>query len=272
MENSLEHRDMSDFEERFGAIGRLFGQPALSRLGQAHVCVIGLGGVGSWAVEALARSGVGRLTLVDMDDVCVTNINRQLPALQSTVGRSKASVLAERCALIHPDAQIQAEELFFNATTCDALLSHPYDYLVDAIDNVPNKCLLLSECLRRGLPVVTTGGAGGRLSGHDLKVADLAFTTNDRLLQQVRRRLRERHGFPVGQSPFGIECVYSTAAPVFPSKDGGVCEAPEHPDDARMNCDTGYGSATFVTGAFGFAAAGLVVRRLAGRAPSQTAG
>lgn len=244
----------------------------MERLARAHVRVIGLGGVGSWTVEALARSGVGRLTLVDMDDICVTNINRQLPALDATIGKSKAGVLAERCRQINPSIQVQVEELFFNAQTCDALLSPPCDHLVDAIDNVPNKCLLLSECVRRRIPVVTTGGAGGRQSGNDLRVADLAFTSHDRLLQQVRRRLREEYRFPTGDKPFGIDCVYSTEPPVFPSRDGGICATPENPDDARMNCDTGYGSATFVTGAFGFAAAGLVVKRLAGDAASRTVG
>ena len=258
----------TDFEARFSGVGRLVGVPGLERLRRAHVCVVGLGGVGSWAVEALARSGVGQLTLVDLDEVCVSNINRQLPALTSEVGRTKAGVLAERVHGIHPDCIVHQRIEFFTAATAEAILSTPFDFLLDAIDNVSNKCLLISECVRRGIPLVTTGGAGGRRDPTAIKVADLAFSSHDRLLQKVRRKLRSDHGFPTQpEKPFGVDCVYSPEAPVFPHSDGTVCAAQEAGTDLHLNCESGYGTAAFVTGTFGFTAAGRIVRRLAEQSP-----
>src|SRR6516225_5042178 len=145
---------MSDFETRFGGIARLYGQGGLLKLRAAHVCVVGIGGVGTWAAEALARSGIGAITLVDLDEVCVTNINRQLHALTETVGRSKVEVMAERIRAINPECKILAEQKFFNEQTAEELLASKFDFVLDAIDSVSNKVLLLAKCREKNLPVV----------------------------------------------------------------------------------------------------------------------
>jgi tRNA A37 threonylcarbamoyladenosine dehydratase len=254
---------MSDFEIRFGGIARLYGQAGLRRLQAAHVCVVGIGGVGTWAAEALARSGVGALTLVDLDEVCVTNINRQLHALTETVGRPKVAVMAERIRAIHPECRVTAAQQFFNETTAGELLAPGYTFVLDAIDNVANKVLLLARSREKQLPVVACGGAGGRRDGTQVRTADLAKVSHDRLLAEVRKRLRKEFAFPADGSAMGVECVFSGEPPVFAQPDGSVCEQRTTPDGTRLNCNGGLGSATFVTGAFGFAAAGIVVRRIA---------
>ena len=255
---------MSDFETRFGGIARLYGQNGLHKLRAAHVGIVGIGGVGTWAAEALARSGVGALTLVDLDEVCVTNINRQLHALTETVGRAKVEVMAERLRAINPDCRVTVEQKFFNEQTAAELLAPKYDFILDAIDNVPNKVLLLVQCHDKNLPVITCGGAGGRRELTSVRLGDLSQASHDKLLAEVRRRLRQEHGFPAGQSAMGLPCVYSVERTVFPQPDGSVCEMrSEAEDGARLNCNGGLGSATFVTGAFGFAAAGFVVRKIA---------
>jgi tRNA A37 threonylcarbamoyladenosine dehydratase len=255
---------MDDFETRFGGIARLYGQNGLEKLRAAHVCVIDLGGVGTWAAEALARSGVGALTLVDLDEVCVTNINRQLPALTATVGRAKVEVMAERIRAINPDCRVTAEQTFFNEQTAAGLLAPKLDFVLDAIDDVTNKVLLLVRCREKNLPVITSGGAGGRRELTAVRLGDLSQASHDKLLAEVRRRLRQEHGFPAGQSAMNVPCVYSVERTVFPQPDGSVCEMRSAAEDgARLNCNGGLGSATFVTGAFGFAAAGFVVRKIA---------
>ena len=255
---------MSDYETRFGGIARLYGRDGLHKLRAAHVGIVGIGGVGTWSAEALARSGVGALTLVDLDEVCVTNINRQLHALTETVGRAKVEVMAERLRAINPDCRVTAEQKFFNEQTAAELLAPKYDFILDAIDNVPNKVLLLVQCHKKKLPVITCGGAGGRRELTSVRLGDLSQASHDKLLSEVRRRLRQDHHFPAGQSAMGLPCVYSVERTVFPQPDGSVCEMrSEAEDGARLNCNGGLGSATFVTGAFGFAAAGFVVRKIA---------
>ena len=255
---------MSDYEARFGALGRLYGAEGLARLRAARVAVIGLGGVGSWVVEALARSGVGALDLIDMDEVCLSNVNRQLHALDGTVGRSKAEALAGRVSKIAPDCAVRAEVCFFTEATAEALLAPGHDWIVDAIDATKHKCLLISMARERGLPLITCGGGGGRIDPTRIRVDDLAKTINDPLLLQVRKRLRREHGFPrLSRQKFGIDCVYTDELPVFPQADGGVACEREAGEDYRLNCDAGFGSATFVTGTMGFVLAAEVVRRIA---------
>jgi len=257
---------MSDYETRFGGIARLYGRAGLAQLRDAHVCVVGIGGVGTWAAEALARSGIGALTLVDLDEVCVTNINRQLHALTETVGRSKVEVMAGRIHAINPDCHVVAEQKFFNAETADELLAPKFDFVLDAIDSVTNKVLLLAKAREKNYPVVCCGGAGGRRDGTQVRVADLAKVSHDRLLAEVRKKLRKEFPFPADGSPMGIGCVFSAEAPVFAQPDGSVCEnRAANEDGTRLNCNDGLGSATFVTGAFGFAAAGIVVKKIAER-------
>ncbi len=260
---------MSDYQARFDGIGRLYGSEGLRRLRHSRVCVVGIGGVGSWAVEALARTAIGGLTLVDLDEVCVSNINRQIHALDGTVGRAKVEVIAERVRAINPECDIHSAAEFFTRGTAAKILSVPFDYVIDAIDSVSHKCLLIALSRERNLPIAVCGGAGGRRDATAVRIEDLAFTSHDRLLQKVRERLRREHRFPRGERKFGVDCVYSAEAPVFPQKDGSVCETRVQAEPGpgneplRLNCDWGLGSATFVTGTFGFAAAGLAVRRIA---------
>lgn len=255
-----------DFMERFSGIGRLFGSTGLEAVRKARVCVIGIGGVGVWAAEALARSGIGSLSLVDMDDLCYSNTNRQLHALDGNYGKLKVDAMAERVRLINPECQIDARAEFFTASSCDRILDSQPDYIVDAIDSLKNKCLLLSECKKRGIPVVTTAGAGGRRDPTLVRVGDLTEAFNDPLAAQVRKKLRREYAFPgEREGPFGIACVYTKERAVYPRADGTVCSEKEAGADYRLNCDVGFGTAAFVTGAFGLAAAGWVVQDLAAK-------
>ncbi len=259
---------MSDVAVRFGGVARVLGAAAVERLRAAHVAVIGVGGVGSWAVEALARSGVGELMLADLDEVCLTNVNRQLPALTSTVGRSKVAVLAERVADIHPAARVHARAEFFTADTAADLLAARYDAVLDAMDSPSLKALLLARCRERGIPVVTSGGAGGRRDPTQIRVADLALTGRDPLLAEVRERLRREFGFPRGGRPFGVDAVYSLE-PLRPPPGEG-CEGPEA-EGSGATCERRFGALCFVTAAFGMAAAAQVVARLLGTVEEERA-
>ena len=255
---------MTDYEARFGGIARLYGKEGLERLSKAHVCVIGLGGVGCWVVEALARTGIGKLTLVDMDEVCLSNVTRQLHALDDTIGQPKATVLAGRVSKISPQCKIVTEVCFFTQTTMERLLMPKYDYIVDAIDTTNYKCLLIAKARKRDLNLITCGGAGGRMDPARIKVADLAHTINDPLLLQVRKRLRQQYGFSAyKRQKFKIDCVFSDEMPVFPKEDGSTSCKREKGTDYRLNCDQGFGSATFLTGTFGFFLAAEVARRIA---------
>jgi tRNA A37 threonylcarbamoyladenosine dehydratase len=257
----------TDYNERFGGVARLFGRAALERLHAAHVCVIGVGGVGSWTVEGLARSGVGALTLVDLDEVCVTNVNRQLPALDGQIGRPKVTVLAERARLINPGVCVETVHEFFTAASAAKLLEPKFDFVIDAIDNMTNKSRLIATCRDRGLPCLTLGAAGGRRDPGQIRVGDLGDAENDLLLRQVRKKIRRDFGFAPGATRgrmnFGVRCVWSGERPVFPWADG-TCRANAEPgSNLTLDCESGFGTAVFVTGAFGLAAAGEVVRALA---------
>jgi tRNA A37 threonylcarbamoyladenosine dehydratase len=258
---------MHDVTPRFGGIGRLYGQAAAKRLNEARVAIVGIGGVGSWAAEALARSGIGHLTLIDLDDLCVTNTNRQIHATSENFGRPKVTVMAERLRSINPAADIKEISEFFSERNADRLLEQPYDAIVDAIDVVPPKVLLLASCRARKIPVVTCGGAGGKRNPFQIQQDDLARTHGDRLLNQVRRLLRTEHGFPsIGSKPrakkFHIPAVFSPEIPVFPQCDGEVSR--ERPKDlpGGLRCDAGYGTATHLTGSFGFFAASLIIEQI----------
>lgn len=260
---------MSDNVTRFDGIQRLYGSDGLQRLRAAHVCVVGIGGVGSWAVEALARSGIGALTLVDLDEVCISNVNRQIHALDDTVGRAKVDVMAGRIRAINPDCTVHMQPRFFSDTTAAALLSVQFDYVLDAIDGVTNKTLLLARCCERRIPIIACGGAGGRRDGCAIRVADLAKVTHDRLLAEVRKRLRKHHHFPDNGKLMGVDCVFSPESPVFAGDNGSICDSrPDAEAGSRLNCNGGLGSATFVTGTFGFVAAGIVVNRIAAVLPT----
>jgi tRNA A37 threonylcarbamoyladenosine dehydratase len=257
----------TDYLDRFAGVGRLFGQPGIEQLAAAHVCVVGLGGVGSWVVEALARSGVGALTLIDLDDVCISNVNRQLLAIDGQIGRPKAMALEERVRAINPACRVTALVEFFTAATAERLLATPFDFLVDAIDAVPAKALLIASARQRKIRVVTVGGAGGRSDPTQIRTGDLGESSSDALLRLVRKTLRREHGFAPGaqrgRMHFGIRCVWSEEPQVFPWADGTCSVQPEPGTNLRLDCASGFGTAVFVTAAFGLAAAGEVVRALA---------
>lgn len=261
---------MDDFAERFGGVGRLLGRAGLERLRAARVGVVGVGGVGSWAVEALARSGVGTITMVDLDDVCVTNVNRQLPAIDGNIGRPKVEALAERVRAINPAGRVEAVAEFFTAASAERLLAARFDYVIDAIDKVTNKALLVAACVARKIPVVTVGGAGGKRDATQVRAGDLGEAEGDELLRLLRKRLRRDHGFAPGEQrgrmEFGVRCVWSSERPVFPWADGTCAAEPEPGGELALDCASGFGTGVWVTGAFGLVAAGEVARAIAAKA------
>lgn len=253
---------------RFGGVARLYGQAALDRFLTARVAVIGVGGVGSWAVESLARSGIGHLTLVDLDEICITNVNRQLHAMDGHIGRQKTDAMAERAIAIHPSCDVRIVPKFFNEKSAAEILDAGFDAVIDAIDFARHKSLLAAECHRRAIYMVTCGGAGGRRDPTRIRVTDLAHSGMDPLLLQLRRGLRNDFGFPKtprGQEPtlFGIDAVYSDEVPFYSHCDGTVSKT--RPDDmtGRINCASGFGTATHLIASFGFIAAGRVLEKLA---------
>lgn len=264
---------------RFDRIGRLLGDGAMARLDAAHVVVVGLGGVGSHCAESLVRSGVGNVTVVDFDLVCVTNTNRQVQALRGQVGQPKASVLAERLRLVNPKATIKAIPLPYEARIADRLLAGPPDLVIDAIDNVTTKCHLLATCWARGIPVVCSTGASGRIDPTRVKVADLTQVKVDRLAASVRKILRQKHGLPRGRQTWGIPAVYSDERLSDPhelayDRDGEFqCVCPNGENDIHTCDDRNvvWGTAGFVTAAFGLAAASVAIQTLTGArsAPDQ---
>jgi tRNA A37 threonylcarbamoyladenosine dehydratase len=258
----------SDYLDRFGGVGRLFGRVALERLHAAHVCVVGVGGVGSWAVEGLARSGIGALTLVDLDDLCVTNVNRQLPALDGEIGRPKVMVLAERVRAINPGCRVEPVPEFFTPGSADRVLPAGCDFVIDAIDRMSNKAHLIAVCRDRGVPVLTIGAAGGRRDSTKVRAGDIG-EASDELLRQVRKRLRRDYDFFPGAqrgiTRMGVRCVWSSEPPVFPWADGTCAAQPEPGGNLKLDCESGFGTAVSVTGVMGLVAAGEVVRSIAGR-------
>ena len=244
-----------DFERRFGGMARLYGADRLARLAAVHVCVVGIGGVGSWAVEALARSGIGRLTLVDLDHVAESNMNRQIHALESTLGQAKVLAMAERVALINPDCRVRTVEEFVTPENVQDIVPG-CDALVDAIDQLKPKAALLAHCRRQGFAVVTTGAAGGKTDPSRIRVDDLARSSHDPLAAKLRAELRRNHGFPREANVlFGVDCVYSPEPVKRPL--AAACDVEEHAPQG-LSC-AGYGSSVCVTGAFGFAAASRVL-------------
>ena len=248
---------IDNFEQRFGGIGRLYTPEGLARLRQAHICVVGIGGVGSWAVEALARSGIGKITMIDMDDICVTNINRQIHALTGNIGKLKTEVMRDRITLINPECDVQIIDDFLSSDNLAEYLSRGYDYVIDAIDSVKTKAALIAYCKRNKIKVISVGGAGGQTDPTQIKIADLTKTIQDPLMSKVRSTLRKDYHF--SQNPkrkFGVDCVFSTQPLIFPQMTEG-CEI-----SATMNCANGFGAATMVTATFGFFAVSRVIDKL----------
>jgi tRNA threonylcarbamoyladenosine dehydratase len=267
LEPSLTPFSDADFARRFGGVGRLYGAAALTRFRGAHVCVIGVGGVGSWVVEALARSAVGAITMIDLDNLAESNINRQVHALSNTLGKAKVAALAERIAQINPYCAVTQIEDFVNAENLDRFMGmNCFDYVIDAIDSVPDKTALIAYCRSKNIKLITIGGAGGQTDPTRIEVRDLARTEQEPLLAKVRKRLRAEHGFPRGEkSRFGIDAVFSTEPVRLPL---ASCDADPAPSGVSgLNC-AGFGSCVAVTASFGLVAAARVLRDLAA-APTQ---
>ncbi|MEO5566421.1 MAG: tRNA threonylcarbamoyladenosine dehydratase [Luteimonas sp.] len=247
-----------DLQDRFAGVDRLYGRGAVSRLAQARVAVVGLGGVGSWAAEALARTAVGHLSLIDADDLCLSNTSRQLPAIAGQYGRNKARVMAERCLAINPAMQAQAVESFLTPGNLESLLDAGFDLVLDACDSFRVKVETIAWCRRRKLPIVTVGAAGGRTDPTQVRVRDLSRTEHDAMLSMIRRKLRGEFGFPKNHDRyFGVSAVYSLENVRYPQADGSVCGSrPAMDKDAahKLDCGAGLGAVTHVTGAFAFAA------------------
>jgi tRNA A37 threonylcarbamoyladenosine dehydratase len=254
--------DEVDFARRFGGIARLYGERALERFRAAHVCVIGVGGVGSWVVEALARSAIGHLTLIDLDNVAESNINRQIQALTSTIGQPKIEALAQRIAQINPFCRVTLVEDFIDAGNLDKMIGgQGFDYVVDAIDSVKAKAALIAYCRARAIPLVTIGGAGGQLDPTKIEVRDLARTEQEPLLKKVRKILRAHYDFPRGEkNKYHIDAVFSMEPLRYPES-GDACEV-DAASITGLNC-AGFGSSMVVTASFGMIAAGHLLRKLA---------
>lgn len=248
--------DWDELLDRFGGVARLYGENALRAFTRAHVAVIGLGGVGSWTAESLARSGIGSLTMVDLDDVCLSNANRQVHTTDSTVGQPKVEAMAKRLRAIHPDIRIHPLAAFYTESTSADLLNQPFSLVIDAIDSVRQKAHLLAQCHQRQLPVISVGGAGGRIDPTRIRTADLSQSEGDRLLMLVRKKLRSQHNFPrTGKGRFRIPCVFSDEPPRYPWEDGCVRTSRPPESSGGLTCDAGLGSVTHLTAAMGLFAA-----------------
>ncbi len=246
----------SDYETRFAGLRRLYGDERFALLKQLHFCVVGLGGVGSWSVEALARSGVGRLTLIDYDEVCASNVNRQSHAVTPAFGRKKIEALSERAREINPDIRCDVIDDFLTDRNYRDYLERGYDYVIDAIDSISFKSIMIYGCRRNKIPIITTGGAGGRRDPTKVRIVDLSRTYNDALAAKVRKHLRDNYNFTRNPKRyFGVECVFSDEQPVYPKSDGTVDQEKPGIHGVHLDCSMGYGAATAVTATFGLVAA-----------------
>ncbi|MCP3687088.1 MAG: tRNA cyclic N6-threonylcarbamoyladenosine(37) synthase TcdA [Gammaproteobacteria bacterium] len=252
-----------DHLHRFEGLSRVFGRKALDNLAQGRFCIVGVGGVGSWAAEAVARSGIGQITLIDHDDISVSNTNRQLHTLVPTIGCSKVEVLRERILQINPQCDCRALDDLLTRGSLEKFNLRQYDYVIDAIDNAEHKLSLVHYCRRHKIPVVSTGGAGGQTDPTQIRVADLTQTYNDPLLAKVRANLRQQVGYTRNpKRRFGIDCVFSTEQPRYPTEQGGISLAkPQMDARTTLDCASGLGSFVGVTASFGFTAASQAINK-----------
>jgi len=247
--------DTEDLARRFGGLERLYGVDGAQRIRHAHVAIIGIGGVGSWAVEALARSGVGRLTLVDLDHVAESNINRQIQALDTTVGQAKVLAMRDRIAHINPSCHVECVEEFVDPLNWPAILGGPIDAVIDACDQVKAKTSMAAWALNHKALFISVGAAGGKRLAHKVDIDDLSRTTHDPLLAQLRYRLRREHGAARDGKKIGVPCVFSRESVAPPDASCAV------DGDGSLNCH-GYGSVVSVTATFGQCAAGWVMDQI----------
>lgn len=253
--------DALDMARRFGGVARLYGADGLAKLQSANICVIGIGGVGSWATEALARNAVGNITLIDLDNIAESNVNRQLHALDGTFGKAKVSAMRTRILSINPSANVHEIEDFVTVENVSDMLNNPYDCVIDCVDDAKAKIAIAAYCREHSLPLVIVGAAGGRLDPTCIQVADLAHVSGDRLLAKVRNQLRRDHQFPKAvnskkSDKFGIQAVYSDEQVIKPET---ICDASLNVGMTGLNC-AGYGSSVCVTAPFGFTASALALK------------
>lgn len=266
--------NLTIFEEsylhRFDGIQRLVGKKGLERLYGARVAVIGIGGVGSWTAEALVRSGVGSISLVDLDDICISNTNRQLHTLHDTIGRSKVDVMLDRLKRINPTVKCKAVQDFFTEKTAEQIITSNLDFVVDAIDSLRNKACLVKTCLEKNIPIITIGGAGGRMDPTQIVTAPLKLSGYDGLLRLLRKKLRKDTPH-LWHKAAEITCIFSRETPILldtSDTKASECELSnnllpyEMPQPRSPNCQNGFGTASFVTGSFGFVAASCAVKQL----------
>jgi tRNA A37 threonylcarbamoyladenosine dehydratase len=255
---------MSDYEEKFGSLTRVYGEAMVEMFRDLHICVVGVGGVGSWSAESLARSGVGNLTLVDGDTISQSNTNRQIHALESTIDEPKVDVMKARLLDINPACQINVIKQYIDDDNDRDILERGYDCVIDAIDSFKTKALIIYCCRRNKIPIVTTGGAGGLTDPTQIQVSDLSSTWNDPLAAKVRSELRYRHGFTRNKKySFGVPCVYSIEQQRYPDKDGKVGYAKPGVSGLSLDCSYGYGSSVMVTASFGLTASAVAIERVA---------
>ena len=253
----------TDYYNRFEGLTRVFGKAALDRLQRAHFCIVGIGGVGSWAAEAAARSGIGKITLIDHDDIDIGNTNRQIHTLVDTLDSSKVEVLRKRILQINPDCTCLAIDDLVTRGSLGKFNFHQYDYVIDAIDHVQHKVSLVHHCRRNKIRFVSTGGAGGLTDPTKIEVSDLTRTFNDPLLAKLRSSLRHQIGY--SRNPkrrFAIDCVFSTEQPVYPAPNGEVGFAKlAQSERTTLDCATGIGSFVGVTACFGFTAMAHAIKK-----------
>lgn len=247
---------------RFSGLARLYGNAGLSKLRHANVAVVGIGGVGSWAAEALARTAVGQITLIDLDDIAISNINRQLHALDSTIEQSKVDVMKARIGQINPECEVTAIEDFVTTETLEDYLNSTFDVVIDAVDSIKAKAAMIAYCKRNKIKIITVGGAGGQIDPLKITCNDLAKTIQDPLAAKLRSELRRFYNFSKNpKRNFGVECVYSTEQLRYPQSDGTVSFAKSQQQGAgKMDCATGFGAFVGVTASFGLVAASRAIQ------------
>ena len=248
--------------ERFAALTRVYGHQAAAILPQLCICVVGIGGVGSWAAEALARSAVGKIVLIDADDIAEGNTNRQIHAGSSTFQLSKVEAMKTRILDINPHCEVVAIDDMLVENNLEKYIVNSYDYVIDAIDSIRFKAALINYARRNKIRIITTGGAGGRIDPCAVSTCDLSRTWNDALAAKVRSRLRAQYGYSKNpKRRFGVECVFSSEQPVYPDSTGEVSRAKPGVAGATLDCDSGYGSAVSVTATFGMIAAARAINK-----------
>jgi len=241
---------------KFGGVVRALGKSHLENISKMHFCIIGIGGVGSWTAESLARTGLGKLTLIDFDDICQSNINRQIHATLETVGKMKTTEMKKRLLTINPKMEVLEIQDRYSEETHTQLINQDFDVIIDCMDALSAKCFLIHDCYKKGKKLVTVGGSAGKMNPTFIKIGDLSQTSGDRLLHKVRKKLRMHYGFPRDlKKKWGIATIYSDELPVFPLENGEVTKSPEARPQKPIDCADGMGSLSFVTGCFGFYAA-----------------